>query len=317
MTYEEMRQIIKNLEQNISSVMVGKETVTEYILTALIAGGHVLLEDTPGTGKTKLAKTLAASLDADFKRIQFTPDLLPADITGLNIYNRKNEEFEYVEGPVMTNVLLADEINRATPRTQSALLEAMEERQVTIDGKTRKLEDVFIVLATQNPIETSGTFALPEAQMDRFMMQLSLGFPDEEQEIGILKRFAAEDPLMRLEPICTKSDILNMRNLSGNVYIHESLQKYIVQVVHATREHDEIALGVSPRGSLALMKTSQVYAAMQGRDYVIPEDIKKLVIPVLAHRMICYSGTHSGQGIKSLQKILNLIEVPCEEWNTR
>ncbi|MDO5572860.1 MAG: MoxR family ATPase [bacterium] len=317
MTYENMQQKIKALKSNISTVIVGKDETIDCILTAMIAGGHILLEDTPGTGKTMLAKSLAASLQADFKRIQFTPDLLPADITGLNIYNRKEEVFQYVEGPIVTNVLLADEINRATPRTQSALLEAMEEKQITIDGKTRKLEDVFIVMATQNPIETAGTFPLPEAQMDRFMMQLSLGFPTEEEELAILSRFTERNPLLTLNPVCSKEEILQMRELAQTVYVHESIRNYIVKIVQTTRKHDEVALGVSPRGSLALLKACQVYAAIAGRDYVIPEDVKALSMPVLAHRMICYAGSHSGQGRKPLQQILNTIEVPSEEWGIR
>lgn len=317
MTYEEMQQRVKALRDNIGEVIIGKKETIDCMLTALIAGGHILLEDTPGTGKTMLAKSLAASLQADFKRIQFTPDLLPADITGLNIYNRKEEAFQYVEGPIVTNVLLADEINRATPRTQSALLEAMEEKQITIDGKTRRLEDVFIVMATQNPIETAGTFPLPEAQMDRFMMQLSLGFPEAEEELAILARFTEKNPLLSLGSVCNKEEILEMRALAQTVYVHQSIRNYIVQLVQATRRHDEVALGVSPRGSLALMKACQVYAAAEGRDYVVPEDVKALAMPVLAHRMICYTGSHSGEGKKPLQQILNTIEVPSEDWSIR
>ncbi len=317
MTYEEMQQKVKAVQDSIGAVIIGKEDTITCVLTALIAGGHILLEDTPGTGKTMLAKSLAASLQADFKRIQFTPDLLPADITGLNIYNRKDEEFRFVEGPIVTNVLLADEINRATPRTQSALLEAMEEKQITVDGKTRKLEEVFVVMATQNPVETAGTFPLPEAQMDRFMMQLSLGFPTEEEELKILERFTENNPLTTLKAVCSKDEILQMRELAQKVYVHQSIRNYIVQIVQATRKNETVALGVSPRGSLALMKACQVYAAINGRDYVIPEDVKELAQPVLAHRLICYTGTHSGQGKKPLQQILNTIEVPSEEWDIR
>lgn len=305
------------IQENIQKVIIGKEDTIELILTALLAGGHVLLEDTPGTGKTMLAKTLAGSIDADFSRIQFTPDLLPADITGLNIYNQKEGRFQFVEGPVMTNILLADEINRATPRTQSALLEAMEERQVTVDAMTRKLAEPFVVIATQNPIETAGTFPLPEAQLDRFIMQLSMEFLTAEEELKLIDRFQKEQPLERLSAVLSKEDILKLRAQVREIFVHAQLKEYIVQLIQATRKHPAIALGVSPRGTLALLHAAQAYALVKGRDYVLPEDIKKLAVPVLAHRMIYYTGEGMKQKTAPLSEILASIEVPSEEWSRR
>lgn len=303
------------IKDNIKKVIVGKDNVIDLVLTCIIANGHILLEDTPGTGKTLLAKSLSKSFDADFNRIQFTPDLLPSDVTGLNIYNQKDSSFNFIEGPVFTNILLADEINRATPRTQSSLLECMEERQVTVDGKTRKLDDPFLVIATQNPIETAGTFPLPEAQLDRFMIKLNVGYPSSEEEVNILNRFLQDDPLYSLNPVCDKNTIIEMRAASKQVFIHPELLQYIVNIIQATRNHQSIALGVSPRGSLAFIKALQAYAAINGRNYVIPEDIKKLAIPIMAHRTITFSTNQNSQAsINAIQDILSSINVPTEEW---
>ena len=280
------------MKENISKVIIGNEDTVQMVITTMIAGGHVLLEDTPGTGKTTLAKTLAASIDGRFSRIQFTPDLLPADITGLNIFSRNEDKFVFVEGPIMTNILLADEINRATPRTQSALLEAMQEGQVTVDGDTKKLGRPFLVIATQNPIETAGTFPLPEAQLDRFTMQLSMGFPSAEEEVAMLNRFTSNDPLESIGAVMNLQDIADMQETATTVKLHPDLVKYIVDIVQATRHHRSVLMGASPRAALSLQNTAKAYALTQGRDYCTPEDIKKLAVPVLTHRMLFHSATN-------------------------
>ena len=279
-----MNKKVELLQGNIEKVIVGKAETITLLLTALLAKGHVLLEDMPGTGKTKLAKTLAASVSADFSRIQFTPDLLPTDVTGLNIYDRQKNDFVLRKGPIFTNILLADEINRATPRTQSGLLECMEEHQVTIDGKTYALAAPFIVLATQNPIETAGTFPLPEAQMDRFMMKLSMGFPEAEEEKNILSRFMKEDPIDTLEAVMAPEELIEMQKEAEEIYVHQAVIDYIVAIVERTRNETKVVMGVSPRGSLALLRAAKAYAYLMGRDYVIPEDVKHLTVPVLADR---------------------------------
>ena len=300
---------------NIGKVIIGKEQTARLLLTALLADGHVLLEDVPGTGKTKLAKTLAKSLQADFSRIQFTPDLLPSDITGLNIYDRQKNEFVLRKGPVFTNVLLADEINRATPRTQAGLLECMEERQVTIDGVTYEPGNPFFVIATQNPVETSGTFPLPEAQMDRFMMRLSMGLPRREEELDILDRYMEKEPLSELEHVMDRAELLQAREEANRVFVHKCVQEYMVDIILATRTGDGIMMGVSPRGSLALLRSVKAYAWLSGRSYVIPDDVRALAAPVLAHRILLKHGYgRSGENQALIEKIIAEIPVPTEDF---
>jgi MoxR-like ATPase len=281
-----LQRMVRAISENVSRVIVGKADVVELLLVALFCQGHVLLEDVPGIGKTTLAKTLARSLGCTFQRIQFTPDLLPSDITGVSVFNQKTDQFEYRAGPVMSQIVLADEINRAGPRTQSALLEAMQERQVTVDGVTRPLPQPFLVLATQNPIELEGTFPLPEAQIDRFLMRVALGYPEQEEERAILRRFRADDPLLQIEPVLTSAEVRRAGEMCRQVYVHPVIEDYILDLTRASRSDAAIALGVSPRGSLALYHTSQALAAIRGRDYVIPDDVKYLVMPVLTHRLI-------------------------------
>lgn len=302
------------IKENIAKVIVGKDEVINLLLTALLADGHVLIEDMPGTGKTKLAKALAASLDADFNRIQFTPDLLPADITGLDIYNQKSGQFEFTKGPVFTNILLADEINRATPRTQSGLLECMEERQVTVDGQTHTLDEPFFLIATQNPVETAGTYPLPEAQLDRFMMQIKMGYPTVAEELQIINRYISHDPLEDLMPVCSKNDLFKMKEMVKEVFVHDSVKEYITHLVEATRKHPMLVLGVNPRGTLALLKCTQAYAAIMGRDYVTPDDVKALCTSVFSHRLLSYSTDRNTTVSRILSEILSSVEVPTESW---
>ena len=283
---DDAQKFVHTLIENIEHVIVGKRSTIEFILVALLCEGHVLLEDVPGSGKTMLARSVATSLGISFKRIQCTPDLLPNDVTGVSIFNQKSGEFEFKPGPIFVNILLADEINRATPRTQSALLEAMQEQQVTVDGITRDLPRPFLVLATQNPIEYEGTFPLPEAQLDRFLMRLSLGYPSRADERQILVNLRREHPITKLNKVVDGHELISLQKQIWDVNVDDTLQDYIVALAEATRNHPDLALGVSPRGSLALLKTAQALAAIRGRDYVIPDDIKTLAPLTLSHRLI-------------------------------
>jgi MoxR-like ATPase len=272
--------------RNVETVIVGKRYQIELLMVALLCQGHVLIEDVPGTGKTMLARATAASMGISFKRLQCTPDLLPNDITGVSVFNQQTNEFDFRPGPVFVHILLTDEINRATPRTQAALLEAMQERQVTVDGVTRLLPAPFLVLATQNPIEYEGTFPLPEAQLDRFLIRLSLGYPETDDEAQILRKLRKRHPIETVEQVVDGSELLDLYDVVSDVHVDESLERYILAIVRATRSHADVSLGASPRGSLALYKTAQALAALRGRDYVIPDDVKALVPLALAHRLI-------------------------------
>ncbi len=305
----------QRIQANIEKVIVGKPAVIDLLIVALLTPGHVLIEDVPGLGKTMLAKSLARSLGCSFQRVQFTPDLLPSDITGVSVFNQKTQEFEYRAGPLMTQIVLADEINRAGPRTQSALLEAMEERQVTVDGITRPTPQPFLVLATQNPIELEGTFPLPEAQLDRFLLRVSVGYPEVEEEREVLRRFREADPLVELQPVVAGDDLLSLSQVCRTVYISPAIETYILALVRATREHAALALGASPRGSLALSRTAQVLAAMRGRSYVIPDDVQRLIGPCLLHRLILSGQSRlRGKALNDvLQEVVEKMPVPVEE----
>jgi len=278
--------LCQKIIENISRVIVGKREAIELLLAALLADGHVLLEDVPGLGKTLIAKCLAKSIGGSFKRVQFTPDLLPADITGFNVYNQQTGRFTFQPGPVLTHILLADEINRTIPRTQSSLLESMEERQVTVDGQTIPLPRPFFVMATQNPIELEGTFPLPEAQLDRFLLKVRLGYPEREEEVSILKRFEREDPFEELEPVATPDELTALQQARKGIRVSDPIRQYITEIVGTTRSTRSFRFGASPRGSLGLMRAGQALAALRGREYVLPDDIKYLTAPVIAHRLI-------------------------------
>ncbi len=315
MQLSQLSDAARRIRENVARVIVGKDEIIELLLVALWCEGHVLLEDVPGIGKTTLAKALAKSLGCSFQRIQFTPDLLPSDVTGVSVFNQKTGEFEYRAGPLLAQIVLADEINRAGPRTQAALLEAMEERQVTVDGVTHRLPRPFLVLATQNPVELEGTFALPEAQVDRFLMRVALGYPAEGDERAILRRFRENNPLTELEPVLSASEILDLQKVARRIFVHPAVEEYIVRLVRATREQDAIQLGVSPRGSLALYHTAQALAGIRGRYFVLPDDVKQLLLPVLEHRIIATSQARvRGRGVREiLEDIAARIPVPVEE----
>lgn len=308
-----MEEKITAVRENIAKVLVGQEGVTDLILTALLAGGHVLLEDVPGMGKTVMARSLARSVDAAFGRVQFTPDLLPSDVTGLNVFDQKQGEFVFSPGPVFCNILLADEINRATPRTQAALLECMAEFQVTVDGVTRPLPPPFFVIATQNPVETLGTYPLPEAQLDRFLMRLSMAAPDQENETAILRRFLTEEPLEKLAPVCSAQDVASLREKARQLPVHELILSYIAALSQASRNQRGVELGVSPRGTLALLRASQAYALVRGGSFVTPEDVKAVAGPVLAHRLSVSGGGTRAQR-EAVGALLQSVPVPTEDW---
>lgn len=306
-------ELSSRVTENVSRIIFGKTEEIKLIVIALLAGGHVLLDDIPGTGKTMLARALARSISGEVKRIQFTPDLLPSDITGINFFDAKSSDFVFRPGPIFTNVLIADEINRTTPRTQSALLECMGERQTTVDGATYRLNDVFFVIATQNPIESQGTFPLPEAQTDRFFMKLSLGYPDRDSELRMMDIHGSETPLDALEPVCTCSDIVAAGLAAKCVTVTEPLKDYILRIVAATRQNERIAMGVSPRGTLALLNASRIAAAAEGRDYCLPDDVRRVAVPVLAHRIISRTRSTvrvSDTNEKLIEFVLDSVEAP-------
>ena len=308
-----VQDLASRVRRGVQQIIVGKDDVIDLAIIAMLCRGHVLVEDVPGIGKTTLAKALAQSLGCVFGRVQFTPDLMPIDVLGVNFYNQKSGDFEFRPGPIFSQVLLADEINRATPRTQSALLEAMQERQTTVDGVTMPLPDPFLVMATQNPIELEGTFPLPEAQLDRFMVRIMLGYPSEDEESEILTRFE-RDALFSLDPVTDAGEFVRVQDMVARVRVEESVRRYAVKIVHATREHRTLMLGASPRAALALYKTAQARAAIDGRDFVTPDDVKALASPVLAHRMILTSNArvrgHTAD--QALAEVLSSVAVPVE-----
>ena len=314
--------VYEKIKGNIQRVIVGKSNVIDLMLISLFCKGHMLVEDVPGTGKTMMVKSLAASIDSDSKRVQFTPDLLPSDITGINFFNMKTSEFEFVPGPVFSNILIADEINRATPKTQSGLLECMEELQTTIDGKTYKLAEPFMVVATQNPVENMGVFPLPEAQLDRFLIKMSMDYPTHEESVSILERFSVSSPLETLQPVATVKEILEAQEELPKIFVHKDIMSYIVSIVEATRHYESVILGVSPRGAQALMKVAKGFAAIDNRDYVMPDDVKQAALPVLTHRiMLTSSARIKANAAKNvITEIIEQVPVPTEGslgWSAR
>ena len=302
----------RRIIENVAKVIVGKTTVVEQALATLVAQGHILVEDVPGVGKTTLSKALAISIGCSFQRIQFTPDLLPSDVTGISVYNQQSGDFNFRPGPIMSQVVLADEINRATPKTQAALLEAMEEHQVTVDGVTHPLQPPFMVVATQNPIEYEGTFPLPEAELDRFLMRLSLGYPDFAEEMAIIERQEQTHPIDSLEPVARPEEVVNMQEAAKQVYVDRLVRHYIVTLTEATRSHRDVALGASPRATLGLFRTARALALVQDRDYVVPDDIKMLAPAALSHRIVLSPAARM-RGIRSevvITELLNQINVP-------
>jgi len=315
MKLQAIQELSDRLKKNVAKVIVGKEQVVEQLIVALVTSGHVLLEDVPGTGKTLLAKAIAKSLNGNFKRIQFTPDLLPSDLSGLHYYNQKTSDFEFRPGPLFANIVLADEINRATPRTQSSLLECMEERQVSIDGETMPLTRPFLVIATQNPIENQGTFPLPEAQLDRFLIKINMGYPSTAEGVEILRRFKEHNVLEQIQAVIDREELIAAQDQYTSVFVHEDLLSYIVAIAEKTRQHPEIQIGVSPRGTQALLKAAQAHAVVKGRDYVSPDDIKAMAEPVLAHRLVLshVNRLASNQSGTLIEQILSMVAVPAEE----
>ena len=309
-----IEEVARDLRENIQKVIVGKDQVIDLTLVAVLCEGHVLLEDVPGIGKTTLARALAASLGCSFRRIQFTPDLLPSDVTGLNWFNQKEQAFEYRPGPIMSQVVLADEINRATPRTQSSLLEAMQERQVTVDGVTRPVPRPFLVMATQNPVELEGTFPLPEAQVDRFLLRIAIGYPSEDEENAILERFRLADPLPDLQPTTNAEEIMGLQHERRQVRVEESVRNYIVHVARATRTHNEIELGASPRATLSLYQSAQAWAAIQGREFVLPDYVKAMAPHVVTHRLMIspQARLRGRQPEELVAAIVDTVPVPVE-----